>query len=117
MKSEILIKNGFKYDEAVYRCMGNEDLYERLLKHFCGQDCLINAIDAYNNEDMDAFQRSIHEVKGVAGNLGIEPLFSIAQSIMVLLYQKNYEVADLFNTYIDTYQKTIKTIKEAMAND
>ena len=74
---------GLHTQEALGRFMGNEALFLSFVTRLPEQlkiDELIQSLDA---EDADTFYRTLHNLKGLAGNLSISPIYQCAQAILV----------------------------------
>lgn len=66
---------GGDYGETMDRFMGNEALYLRLLNMLFEDDSLQKLAAALDAGDQAAAFSAAHTLKGVAGNLGLTPLY------------------------------------------
>ena len=99
---------GANTDEALTRCMGNEEFYFKLIgkaledKNFTA---LEEAIAAHN---LDAAFEAAHSLKGVMGNLALTPI-----------YEPVYEITELLRARTETdyapYLETIAAKKAELA--
>jgi hypothetical protein len=74
---------GLHTQEALDRFMGNEALFLSFvgrLPEKLNFDSIRQALEA---EDGDAFYMGVHNLKGLAGNLSIPPIYDCAQAILV----------------------------------
>lgn len=81
---------GASVEEALERFVGDEDLYESCLESF-SQDPDFGALGQaiQNQEYQEAFERA-HTLKGVAGNLGLDPLYRALSNLVEALRAKDY---------------------------
>ncbi|PWM36212.1 MAG: Hpt domain-containing protein [Clostridiales bacterium] len=66
---------GANYDVTMERFMGNEALYLRLFGMLFADDNLQRLGDALAAGDITGAFEAAHTLKGVTGNLGLEPLY------------------------------------------
>ena len=108
---------GADTDGALRRFSGNIGLYQKLLRMF-PQDKTYEQIEpALQANDWTALQTAAHTLKGVAGNLGLTPLFDACSDTVSLLRAERYEEAaasceKLRNTYLELIE-TIRLAEEA----
>lgn len=79
---EELKELGINIEEGIHRLMNNEDLYKRMLKAFAEmveESCVTSDFD---EKSVDSEIEKIHALKGAAGNLAIDPLFSAYTEIV-----------------------------------
>jgi HPt (histidine-containing phosphotransfer) domain-containing protein len=72
---EIFQAYGADYDATMERFMGNEALYLRLLGMLFQDDNLHKLGVALEAGDLTAAFEAAHTLKGVAGNMGLSPLY------------------------------------------
>ena len=88
-----LLNAGVQYDTALARFMNNEALLDKFLRKFL-QDPNYHALDAaLQDGDTDAAFRAAHTLKGVAGNLSIDPLFQVVSRQTELLRAHDLDAA------------------------
>jgi len=88
---------GINTELGLYRCGGNAELYEKLLKSFREEyhnviERVINCIDNSSDENEYEALRLVHSVKGVSANLGIEGIY--AKSMQLESLMKNRQLKD-----------------------
>lgn len=74
---------GCQPQQALERFMGNEGLFVSFLNRLPEHLGLEQIRQSLEREDEDAFYMGVHNVKGMAGNLGLTPLSDSAQAILV----------------------------------
>ncbi len=79
---EALEAAGINYEMGLDRFMGNELLYEKFLLKFLTDTSYQNFVDNMKNGDMAQAERSVHTLKGTAGNLSLDPLFNAADAMV-----------------------------------
>lgn len=73
---------GVDYETGLDRFMGNEALYEKFLIKFLSDTSYQTFVDSMQNGVMDQAERSVHTLKGTAGNLSFEQLFYSADTVV-----------------------------------
>ena len=76
---------GANTDEALERCMNNEQFYIMLVEKALNDDSLERLEVALNNNNLDEGFEIAHSMKGVLGNLSLTPLYDIMVEITELL--------------------------------
>ncbi len=79
---EIFEAYGGNYDNTLGRFLGNESMYLRLLKMFFQDEnmCLLGT--AIENQEWRAAFEAAHTLKGVTGNMGLDPLYDAVCNIV-----------------------------------
>ena len=72
---------GINYSKGLERFMKNRGLYEKFLTKFLNDASYSGFKTALAAGDLTAAEKSIHTLKGTAGNLSIENLYTLADSI------------------------------------
>ncbi len=67
------------------RCMDNESFYLRLVGMALSDNSFQTLEDALNKGDLDAAFEAAHALKGVLGNLALDPMFKPASEMTELL--------------------------------
>lgn len=97
------LKNwGCDIDNAMERFMGDKELYETCLKVTAYDENFDALCSALEKEDVQEAFRKAHSLKGVIGNMGIEPMYSIV-CVMVEALRKGElnGMLDKYNELID----------------
>ena len=76
---------GANTDEALERCINNEQFYIMLVEKALNDDSLERLEVALNNNNLDEGFEIAHSMKGVLGNLSLTPLYDIMVEITELL--------------------------------
>ena len=76
---------GANVDEGLSRCMGDEDMYLRLVDMTLGNENFDKLSRAVAAGDKDAAFDAVHALKGVLGNLALTPLYDSAYEMTELL--------------------------------
>lgn len=72
---------GILWPEALDRFLNNEPLLLRMLKRFSQEESFAQLCRALNDGDVSAAFAAAHSLKGVAGNLSIQPLYLLASEM------------------------------------
>lgn len=78
-----LDKMGVNTKQALDRFMGNEGLFLSFVGQLPEKLNLDRLIRLLEEEDEEGFYMDVHNLKGLAGNLSIEPIYDCAQAILV----------------------------------
>lgn len=87
-------ENGADVDTALNRFMGKEELYLKFIQKFQNDKNLENLQDCYKNDDYEGVFASAHSLKGVSGNLGLNPVYDVSAQICDLLRGKQASEVD-----------------------
>ena len=82
---EALKEYGADTEGGLRRCMGNEELYLKLVATVPGDGKFNELEDAINTGDQTAAFEAVHALKGVLGNLALTPLYEKASEITEFL--------------------------------
>ncbi len=87
-------ENGVNVDETLKRFMGREAIFMKFIMKFAEDQNCQQIRDGLESRDVQtAFERA-HSLKGVAGNLGIDPVYNLAAQISDLLRGKQEDEVD-----------------------
>ena len=105
-------KAGFDVDGAIRRFGSNEALYEKYVFKFTDDKIYDNLVKAFTGGDMEAALREAHTLKGVSGNLGLNPLFEPVNTLMGALREgkSQSETSTLFAAVEAGYKTVINAI-------
>lgn len=73
---------GGDYEAALDRFMGDEDFYLQMLDMLAKDTSVTRLDEALKSHDLSAAFSAAHELKGVAGNLGLTPLFQALDAMV-----------------------------------
>lgn len=74
---------GLNTQEALGRFMGNEALFLSFVRQLPEKLDFTQIRQGLEREDEESFYMHVHNLKGMAGNLSIVPIFDCAQAILV----------------------------------
>lgn len=88
-----LIAAGVNVDEALERFMGSEAMLERFLKKFPADQGFAALTVALEAGDHEGAVNAAHTLKGLCGNLSIQPLFTGFDRQVVLMRAGDWDAA------------------------
>ena len=91
---ELLEASGVQVQVALDRFMGNEELYLSFLGRLPSQLRFQEILQALGDGDEDGFYLRVHDLKGMAGNLGLTPIQECAQAILVEFRASRFQHRD-----------------------
>jgi HPt (histidine-containing phosphotransfer) domain-containing protein len=102
---------GVNTDETFRRFMGNTDMYEKFLRKF-SEDRNYSLIGpALEKNDFNAALEAAHSVKGVAANLGLDPLAkACSETVRLIREGKNEEARKSYPAVEKEYADTMRLI-------
>lgn len=106
-------KLGVNVEDGLERFMNNSPLYERMLKKLPAvleTSCVMPCFEA---GDLEKAYSNAHTIKGVVGNLSIDPLYKGYSGISSLLRDgKNDEARALLEKTLELEQPIVECIKK-----
>lgn len=104
---------GADMEGAVRRFAGNEALYEKFLYKFL-QDATYESLSkAVEQNDTEEAMRASHTLKGITGNLGLNPLFSLCSDYVDAIRAGELsKLPDLYEKIQISYQAVTKILQE-----
>lgn len=104
---QYLAQAGIRADQALERFMGNETLFERFLKKFPQDPNYSMLLEGMEERDEKKAFSAAHTLKGVAGNLSIQPVMEAASKLTECLRESGH---------LDEAAKLLPQLKEAYEN-
>lgn len=105
----LLERYGMDTQRTLARFAGNEKMMLTALKDLPNDDAMTSALAAKASDDDKAFRVAVHSVKGLSGNLGLEPLYEAACALMIALRAEDQnEVERLFMPLCEEYHKAVE---------
>lgn len=99
------------YNTALARFGGSEALYQRFLKKFLQENTYNELEQAWENGNYEEIEKKAHTLKGVAGNLSLENLFSISNELVQAIRNVQYEnTQEIYQRLQEEYKHTITVI-------
>lgn len=115
MDHALLMSVGIDCEKGIERCMGNVNLYVRLLSLFLDDANMARARDSLLAGDYEGVYARLHELKGISGNLGIDRLFELCGILLRILRDKRYEELPAnFERLSEVYDTAVDAIREAL---
>lgn len=81
--TELLANSGIDVEATISRFAGNEALFLKYLRRFPADGTFEALGKAMSEQELSAASDACHTLKGVAGNLGLAPLFDACITMMV----------------------------------
>jgi signal transduction histidine kinase/DNA-binding response OmpR family regulator/HPt (histidine-containing phosphotransfer) domain-containing protein len=109
---------GVKVAEGLNRVAGNRRLYRDLLGQFAAKqgDAAAQISTALESGDNQLGERIAHTVKGVAGNLGITEVQSIAQKMEKAIRDGDGAVSTLLDEFANVMSVQVQAIEKALSD-
>lgn len=104
---------GMDVNTTVNRFMGNEALYLKFLYKFQNDQSVANIQQHITDQNAEEIFKSAHTLKGVAANLGLDPIAQHASDITELLRGKS-QFSDVDTDKLGTLNAELRTIYEAL---
>ena len=99
MNAEILKRAGIDYDRGVKRFVGRAHLYEKALSKFPKDSTFSRIRAAYAAGDKEQLFASVHECKGMCGNIALTSLYETADTMVQMLRGGAYSETELAAAY------------------
>lgn len=100
---------GTDVDNTISRFMGKEDLYIKFLNKFQSDQSFENIEKAIADQNPEEAFKAAHTLKGVASNLGLNPIAQCASDITELLRNKQ--------SFGEVDTEKLNEIKETLQNN
>ena len=104
---EILRNYGMDAEATIARFCGNEPLMLRFLTGFPSDKTMQSLRDAAASSDREAMMIAAHSLKGLAGNLGLTPLFEASGELMSALRHTEDDVTALYDKVCAEYDQAL----------
>ena len=91
-----LTEAGVDLDKTMERFMNNEALYLKFLKRFPEDPNYAQLKEHISTGDYEEAFRDAHTLKGVAGNLGLGPFYTVVSALTEELRSRKYDRLDEF---------------------
>ncbi|MFZ2957572.1 MAG: Hpt domain-containing protein [Candidatus Ozemobacteraceae bacterium] len=108
-----LAAKGFKVEEALARFMNKDAVYIKFLKKFVDDPNFVLLKESITKKDYSAATNQVHTIKGVAANLGIQPVFETTNALLKKL--RNNELSEVDSLFIEvekSYTDACNIIRE-----
>ncbi len=104
---------GMDVNNTVKRFMGNETLYLKFLNKFQADQSVANIQQYIAEQNAEEAFKSAHTLKGVAANLGLDPIAQHASDI-VELFRGKTQFSEVDTDRLDTVNEELKSKYEAL---
>lgn len=104
---------GMDVNNTVKRFMGNETLYLKFLNKFQADQSVANIQQYIAEQNAEEAFKSAHTLKGVAANLGLDPIAQHASDI-VELFRGKTQFSEVDTDKLDTVNEELKSKYEAL---
>lgn len=107
---------GYDVNGALARFVNNEILFMTFLKKFPTDEHYAAIRPNIDNGNIDEAYKAAHAIKGVAGNLGLTPVFETVNDMLILIKHKDEtpdfdtKVVELYEIFDKAYAKAIEII-------
>lgn len=104
---------GVNVEEGLERFMNNEPLYERMLKKLPSVLEASCVMPCFESGDLEAAYNNAHTIKGVVGNLSVDPLYNGYSGIAKLLREgQGDEARALLEKTLELERPIVECIKK-----
>ena len=107
---EKLSAEGVDLDTTLHRFLDNKDMYAKFLKKFLNDTNYDRMQEDCEAKDYDKLLESSHALKGLTGNLGLDPMFKKLSDMVADIRAKDYSRIDELNEGIKRDYETFKGI-------
>ena len=104
---------GVDTQAALRRSAGNSALYERFLMKFLEDGTFKKVEDAFKAGNWDSMLSAAHNLKGVAGNLGLNQLYQASSKIVSSLRAENRNDATEAYMELDIAYRALRPVLES----
>ncbi|MDE6925070.1 MAG: Hpt domain-containing protein [Acetatifactor sp.] len=104
---------GMDVNNTVSRFMGKEELYLKFLSKFQTDQSVANIQQYISEQNVEEAFKSAHTLKGVAANLGLNPIAQHASDI-VELFRGKTQFSEVDTDRLSVLNGELKTIHEAL---
>ena len=107
---------GIKIADGLKRVAGNGRLYRDLLGQFAATECNAAAqiSTALESGDLKLAERIAHTVKGIAGNLGITEVQTLAQKLEIAIRDREERILTLLVEFASGMTAQVHSIEDAL---
>ncbi|BAL83993.1 hypothetical protein SELR_22850 [Selenomonas ruminantium subsp. lactilytica TAM6421] len=113
---QILSDAGTDYNKGLERFMGNVALYHKFLLKFLDDSSFAKFKESFAASDMEQAAKSVHTLKGTAGNLSLMSLFTAADEMVQALRvgKSSQETGPLAEQVEKVYNETCEAIRKTI---
>ncbi len=113
---QILTDVGVDYNKGLERFVGNVALYHKFLAKFLDDTSYGEFVQALAAGDLEKAEKSIHTLKGTAGNLSLMNLFKAAdKTVQAIRAHKSQEEIELLAQNVkQVYEENCQAIRQTV---
>ncbi len=108
---------GMDTEAALRRFAGNTGLYQRFLLKFLEDETMEAVRAAVESENWEAMLMAAHTLKGVAGNLGLNPIFDACAMIVTSLRNGDTGAATSAYPELEASYGAVRAVLEKAAEE
>lgn len=107
------LKNwGTDTDGAIHRFVDDEEFYLSIVQKFCADDNYLKLKEALDNDDVEQAFFHSHTLKGVLGNLGLNPILAANTDVLEALRSGDIALAkEKYPKLEEVYKEFLQIIK------
>lgn len=90
----MLEKVGVNFEIIMERFSDNTAIYLSFVRKFCNDDTYSLFVQYIKNKDYEKAADKIHEIKGIAANLGFKNLCNISEEIFSCISKREWDYLD-----------------------
>ncbi len=114
MNIDILKSAGIDYESGNIRFNGEDAVYQKFLRMFPDDPSYYKTVKAISEGDLENAFNNAHTLKGASGNLSLSNLYDTTSLLVEeLRTQKTDNLDDLLAKVTESYEKTVKAIRDA----
>jgi two-component system, sensor histidine kinase and response regulator len=108
--------DGLDVAGGLKRVAGNKRLYQNLLVQFAAKqgDLHTQILAAIDSGHRKVAEGIVHNLKGVAGNIGFKKVFEAAERLELAMHEEDVELPELVKEFILVSSRQIEAIQKAM---
>lgn len=112
---EQLDRLGVRTQEALERFMGNEALYLSFVCKLPEKLDFARIQNSLEEEDEETFYLHVHDLKGMAGNLSMTPIYDCAQAILVEFHTSRFKNKKKLKALLQEAETQSRTLSALIA--
>ncbi len=106
---------GVDVDTAIKRFMDKEDLYLKFLAKYQNDESAANIEKYLAEKNVEEAFKSAHTLKGVAGNLGLDPIAKCASEMVELLRGKD-QLEEIDADQLSSVSEELQSVHRSLLN-
>lgn len=107
---EAIKEMNIDYNTVISRFGESEAIYQRFLKKFLDDSTYYELEQVWEKQNYEEIEKKAHTLKGIAGNLNLENLYSISNDLVQKIRNNQYEGLDENYQQIKEEYNHIRTV-------